>query len=49
MLPNDEQLQISDAARQFAQNQKMIQQALGLLPSNRELITKIHDYGLSTV
>ena len=37
------------AAQQFAQNQKMIQQALGLLPTNRELITKIRDYGLSTV
>jgi tryptophan halogenase len=37
------------AAQQFAQNQKMIQQALGMLPTNRELITKIRDYGLSPV
>jgi flavin-dependent dehydrogenase len=37
------------ATQQFAQNQKMINQALGMLPTNRELITKIRDYGLSTV
>lgn len=37
------------AAQQFAQNQKMIQQALAMLPTNRELISKIRDYGLSTV
>ncbi len=37
------------AAQQFAQNQKMISQALGMLPTNRELITKIRDFGLSAV
>jgi len=37
------------AAQQFAQNQKMISQALSMLPTNRELITKIRDYGLSAV
>lgn len=37
------------ATQQFVQNQKMIQQALGLLPSNRELISKIRDFGLSPV
>jgi hypothetical protein len=35
------------ASQQFMQNEKMIQQALGLLPSNRELISKIRDYGLT--
>ncbi len=35
------------AAQQFAQNQKMIAQALSILPSNRELISKIREFGLS--
>jgi tryptophan 7-halogenase len=37
----------SFAEQQFAQNQKMIAQALGMLPTNRELIQKIREFGLS--
>ncbi|MBU1439639.1 MAG: tryptophan 7-halogenase, partial [Gammaproteobacteria bacterium] len=37
----------SFAEQQFAQNQKMIAHALGMLPTNRELIQKIREFGLS--
>jgi tryptophan 7-halogenase len=39
----------SAAAEQFRRNQKNIAQATGSLPSNRELLNKIHQYGLQSV
>ncbi|MES2824174.1 MAG: tryptophan halogenase family protein [Pseudomonadota bacterium] len=37
------------AAEQFIKNQKHIEQALRTLPSNRELLNKIYEYGLQSV
>lgn len=37
------------AEQQFSLNQKMIQQAIKQLPTHRELIDKIRQYGLSTI
>jgi hypothetical protein len=37
------------ATEQFTKNQKHIAQALRTLPSNRELLNKIHEYGLQPV
>lgn len=37
------------AAEQFRRNQKNIAQAVGSLPSNRDLLTKIHQYGLQSI
>lgn len=40
---------IALAQEQFVKNQKNIEQALRTLPSNRELLTKIHAYGLQAI
>lgn len=37
------------AARQFALNQQAVVKACGMLPSNRELLNKIHQYGLQAI
>jgi flavin-dependent dehydrogenase len=37
------------AAEQLAQNAIAVKKALNMLPTNRELIKKIHDYGFATV
>ena len=37
------------AAQQFSLNQQAITKASGLLPTNRELINKIYQYGLQTI
>lgn len=37
------------ADEQFALNQRNIQQVLGILPTNRELLNKINQYGLQTI
>lgn len=37
------------AEQQFAQNKKMIKQALTTLPTNRELLNKVREYGLSAI
>ncbi len=37
------------AEQQFAKNQKMVQQAIASLPTNRELLTKIRQYGLNAI
>lgn len=37
------------AEQQFAQNKKMTEQAIANLPSNRELINKIKEYGFSSI
>jgi flavin-dependent dehydrogenase len=40
---------IAVAQEQFAKNQKNIEQVIRSLPSNRELLTKIHLHGLQTI
>ncbi|RYG05523.1 MAG: tryptophan halogenase, partial [Chitinophagaceae bacterium] len=37
------------ANEQFNQNINAIKKAIGMLPTNRELVKKIHEYGLSTI
>jgi hypothetical protein len=37
------------AAEQIAQNSVAVKKALSLLPSNRELMKKIHQYGFAAV
>ncbi|OUS23479.1 tryptophan halogenase [Thalassotalea sp. 42_200_T64] len=37
------------AEQQFAKNKKMVQQASALLPTNRELLDKIRQYGFNTI
>lgn len=37
------------AEQQFAQNKKMIQQALTTLPTNRDLLNKVREYGFSAI
>ncbi len=39
----------SHAAQEYLRNAQITQQALSKLPSHRELINKIHDYGMQTI